>query len=70
VQELLRETDPIRLGFLVVLLREAGIEALLLDSATSQTLGGLGAVPVRLAVADAEFARARLILREAGELPE
>jgi len=69
VQELLRETDPIRLGFLVALLREAGIEPLVLDEATSQALGGVCAVPIRLAVADDDFVRARRLLREAGELP-
>jgi len=70
VQVLLRETDPIRIGFLVLLLREGGIEAQVLDAATSQALGGLAAVPMRLAVADRDAARATRLLRDAGELPE
>lgn len=68
VQEILRETDPIRMGFLVLLLRGEGIEAAVLDAATSQALGGLPALPMRLAVADRDAARARRLLREAGEL--
>jgi hypothetical protein len=70
VREILRETDPIRMGFLVLLLRGSGIEAQVLDAATSQALGGLAAVPMRLAVADRDAARAIRLLRDAGELPE
>ncbi|MCC7283842.1 MAG: DUF2007 domain-containing protein [Acetobacteraceae bacterium] len=66
---LLRETDPIRMGFLVLLLREGGIEAEVLDRATSQALGGLPALPMRLAVAEHDAARALRLLRDAGELP-
>lgn len=56
------------MGFLVMLLRQRGIEPLVLDAATSQALGGLGALPMRLAVADQDAGRALRLLREAGEL--
>lgn len=68
MRELLRESDPIRIEFLVALLRDAGIEPIVLDRATSQLLGGVGAMPMRLVVAEADHARARCLLREAGEL--
>jgi hypothetical protein len=67
MQELLRESDPVRLSFLVLLLRDAGITALVLDQATSHALAGAGAVPMRLAVADEDAVRARRLLAEAGE---
>jgi hypothetical protein len=67
MQELLRETDPVRLSFLVLLLRDAGIEATVLDQATSGALAGGGAVPARLVVADEDAAPARRLLAEAGE---
>ena len=64
---LVRSTDPVRLSFLQALLRDAGIEPLLLDSHVSAVEGGIGAFPRRLAVRDDEAAAARAVLREAGE---
>lgn len=69
MREILRESDPIRIGLLVAILREAGIAPIVLDAATSGLLGGASAVPMRLVVADAEFAEALRVLREAGEMP-
>jgi hypothetical protein len=69
MRELLRESDPVRLSFLVVLLRGEGIAAEVLDAATSGALGGVGAVPGRLVVAAADFPRAMRVLAEAGEAP-
>ena len=70
MRELLRCSDRIRMGFLVALLREEGILPIVLDEATSQLLGGAGAVPMRLAVAEADFSRAVALLRAAGEMAE
>jgi hypothetical protein len=67
MHELLRETDPVRLSFLVLLLRDSGIEATVLDQATSFALAGAGAIPARLMVADADAGRARRLLADAGE---
>ena len=61
--------DPVRLSFLVVLLGDAGIEATVLDSYVSATEGSIGAIPRRLAVADADRWAARAVLEQAGELP-
>lgn len=57
----------VRLSFLTALLADAGIEAVLLDAYVSATEGSIGAIPRRLAVATKDEARARFILKEAGE---
>ena len=59
--------DQIRLGFLAALLADAGIDSVLLDQHISAVEGGIGAFPRRLAVAAEDEARARLVLRQAGE---
>jgi hypothetical protein len=64
---LVSSNNPVRLGFLQALLRDAGIESVLLDQHISAVEGGIGAFPRRLAVRDEDAAEAKLILREAGE---
>jgi hypothetical protein len=59
--------DPVRLTFLVALLRDAGIASVLLDTHISTVEGSIGAFPRRLAVAEHDARRARAVLREAGE---
>ncbi len=59
--------DPVRLSFLTALLADAGIPAIVLDTHASIADGSIGAVPRRLAVAEAHERRARLVLGEAGE---
>ena len=66
MQVLLRSNDVIRLGFLVVLLKDAGITATLLDGFASAMDGSIGAVPRRWVVADDDAAEARLVLAQAG----
>lgn len=68
MKELLRSADFVRVSFLEALLAEAGIEALVLDRNMNATWGA--AFPSRLMVDDADFARARRLLVEAGELSE
>jgi hypothetical protein len=58
----------VRLSFLTALLRDGGVEAVLLDAYASVTDGSIGAIPRRLAVSAADERRARRILAEAGEL--
>ncbi len=67
MQVVVRSNDPVRLSFLVALLADAGIAAILLDQHTSIMDGSIGAIPRRLAVAEADAARARRVLAEAGE---
>jgi hypothetical protein len=57
----------VRLSFLSALLRDAGIACVLLDGHTSAIEGSIGAVPRRLAVAEADLRRAARVLAEAGE---
>jgi hypothetical protein len=56
------DADPVRIQFLAVLLRDAGIEAVELD----QNLAGLGLsiFPRRLAVKAEHASRARQLLRD------
>ena len=61
--------DPVRLSFLVALLADAGVVAMVLDAHVSATEGSIGAIPRRLAVSSDDVAWARTILRDAGELP-
>jgi len=60
--------DPVRLSFLVALLSDAGIAAIVLDAHTSAVEGSIGAIPRRLAVAADDEQRARRVLAEAGEV--
>jgi hypothetical protein len=62
-------TDPVHVSFLMALLRDAGIPCVLLDAHISAIEGGIGAFPRRIAVASEDLARARQVLREAGETP-
>ncbi|MBM3588985.1 MAG: DUF2007 domain-containing protein [Alphaproteobacteria bacterium] len=64
---LIRSTNPIRLSFLQALLKDAGIEAVLLDQHISAVEGGIGAFPQRLAVRSEDAVAAERILRDAGE---
>ena len=68
MQAILTTNDPVRLSFLLALLRDAGIGALVLDGYVSATEGSIGAIPRRIAVPAEDAAAARRVLREAGEL--
>jgi hypothetical protein len=64
---LVATSDPVRLSFLVALLRDGGCRPVVLDGAISALEGGIGAFPRRLAVPEEDSAQALRILREAGE---
>lgn len=67
MKELLRTNDPVRLSWVQALLRDAGIESLVLDQHTSLVEGSIGAIPRRLMVAERDHGRAREILAATGE---
>ena len=67
LQILLVTNDPVRLSFLTCLLRDAGIDSLVLDTHASAIEGSIGAIPRRLMVATEDFSRAARVLAEAGE---
>ncbi len=64
---LIKSNDPVRLSFLVCLLRDAGIDCDILDGQISAVEGSIGAFPRRLVVADDDARKARRVLNEAGE---
>jgi hypothetical protein len=59
--------NPVRLSFLLSLLADAGIGAVVLDEHTSFTEGSIGAIPRRLAVAAEDERQALRVLADAGE---
>lgn len=67
MKELLRTTDPVRLSWLLALLADARIGAVVLDTHTSILEGSIGAIPRRLMVTADDHARACRLLRDAGE---
>ncbi len=67
MEELLRTNDPVRLSFLTALLRDAGIEPVVLDSHMSILEGSASAIPSRLVVQEEDAGAARRILADAGE---
>ncbi len=67
MRELVRTNDVVKLSWLQALLADAGIEAVVLDVYTSVMEGSIGAIPRRLVVIEADFARALRVLEAAGE---
>ncbi len=59
--------DLVRLSFLTCLLRDAGVEAVVLDNQVSTLEGSIGAIPRRLVVTSDDRVQAMRVLREAGE---
>ncbi|MGI4953856.1 MAG: DUF2007 domain-containing protein [Janthinobacterium lividum] len=59
--------DLVRLSFLHALLRDAGIDCILLDGHVSAVEGSIGAIPRRLAVLHEDERAARRVLEDAGE---
>ncbi len=64
--ELLRTNDPVMLSWLIALLRDSGIEAVVLDTHMSIFEGSIGAIPRRLMVMSGDLILARKLLDEAG----
>jgi hypothetical protein len=64
--ELTRTNDVVRLGFIEALLRDAGVEPIVLDVHASVMDGSVVAIPRRLMVSDDDEALARRVLDEAG----
>jgi hypothetical protein len=59
-----KDADPIRMQFLAALLRDAGIEVVMLDAHLAGL--GLAVFPQRLAVRGEDGPRARRVLADAG----
>ena len=67
MRTLLTSNNLVRLSFLHALLRDAGIDSLLLDTHVSAVEGSIGAIPRRLVVLAEDESQARRVLTEAGE---
>ncbi|RZM35086.1 MAG: DUF2007 domain-containing protein [Sphingomonas sp.] len=65
MRTLAQTNDLVRLSFMSALLRDAGIESVLLDGYVSAVEGSIGAIPRRLAVLEEDEAQARRVLQEA-----
>ena len=59
--------DPVRLSFLIALLRDAGFDPVVLDGFMGATEGSIGAIPRRVVVAEADAPAALRLLQQAGE---
>jgi len=66
VKEIVRTNDEVLLGFLECLLRDAGIESVVLDRNMSALEGSVGVLPRRLLVTEDDFDRACGLLKDAG----
>ena len=66
MRELLRSNDAVLIGFAQSVLRQAGIASFVADQYISVVEGSIGAFPRRLQVGNADWAAARLALRDAG----
>ena len=65
MKELFRSNDPVLIGFMEALLRDAGIVHLVFDSNMSVMEGSLGILPRRVLVEDGRFQEAERLLAEA-----
>jgi hypothetical protein len=64
MRAILKTVDPVVLNFAEVLLRDAGIPAIVFDTEMSNMDGNLGILPRRLMVADEDVDKARKVLSE------
>jgi putative signal transducing protein len=67
MKELLRTNNAVRLSWVQALLKDSGIDSLVLDHHTSLVEGSIGAIPRRLMVAERDLGRARALLTATGE---
>ena len=65
VRELIRTTDRVLLSFVEALLRDAGIEPVMVDTNMSVLEGSIGILPQRLLVAENSYNAACRVLKEA-----
>jgi hypothetical protein len=66
LQELVRTNDLVLISFIESLLESARLSYFVADRHMSAVEGSLGFLPRRILVAEEDFARARMLLTEAG----
>ncbi len=67
MRTIMTSNNLVRLSFLAAVLRDAGIESVLLDAHVSAVEGSIGAIPRRLAVLAEDERQAQRVLAEIGE---
>jgi len=67
MRTIMTSNNLVRLSFLAAVLRDAGIESVLLDAHVSAVEGSIGAIPRRLAVLPEDERQAQRVLAEIGE---
>jgi hypothetical protein len=65
MREILKSNNAVELNFAEVVLRDAGIQVVVLDTHMSILDGSMVIIPRRLMVPDHDEVRARVILKEA-----
>ncbi|HQT64515.1 MAG: hypothetical protein B7Z75_02990 [Acidocella sp. 20-57-95] len=68
MEMVIASNEPVRLSFLMALLRDAGLEPVLYDANMAVLEGSAGAIQRRVMVPSDQASRARRVLQEAGEL--
>ena len=66
MREIMRSNNPVLLSFVEVLLRDAGLQPLVVDGNMSVMEGSIGILPRRILVRSDDLSRARRILEESG----
>ncbi|WP_029075712.1 DUF2007 domain-containing protein [Kaistia adipata] len=66
MEELIRTNDMVMISFVEALLKDAGIEHLVVDQNMSVMEGSLGVLPRRILVVEEDIAEARQLLIDAG----
>jgi len=69
VREILKTNNPVELNFAQVVLKDAGIEAVVFDANMSVMDGSMVILPQRLMVSDEDESRAATILKDAFAAP-
>ena len=67
MKELLRTNERVFLSWAQALLQSEDIDPFVLDGHMSVLEGGANAIPIRLMVADEDYARAKRLFEDAGE---
>ncbi len=64
MREILRTNDPVRLSFILALLRDAGLEPFVADQFTSVVEGSISAIPRRVMIHDEQAEAALKLIAE------
>lgn len=62
--ELIRANDPVLISYILSVLEDEGIEAIMLDEHTSVLEGSIGAIQRRIMVRDPDLYRAKQVIED------